>query len=197
MNCTEIDETESARLTKPVGNRDHVQGPLDAPITLVEYGDYECPFCADAHSIVKAIQKTLGDKLCFAYRHFPLATAHPHAEHAAEAAEAAGAQGNFWGMHDALFENQDALEDDDLAEYAGELDLDAPQFAREIDAGTYTEHVKEDFWSGVRSGVDGTPNFFINSIRYDGGLGLEAMLSALKQFGQPGSAAKNREANKA
>lgn len=124
--------------------------------------------------------ETIGDKLCLAYRHFPLANSHPHAEHAAEAAEAAEAQGNFWGMHDLLFANQDALEDDDLAEYASELNLDVARFIREIEAGTYSGHVKEDFWSGVRSGVNGTPSFFINGLRYDGGLGLEALLSVLQ-----------------
>jgi protein-disulfide isomerase len=180
MKRTEVDELESARLTIPVSKRDHIQGPLNAPMNLVEYGDYECPFCANAHSIVKAVQKHLGDKLCFAYRNFPLANAHPHAEHAAEAAEAAGAQGNFWGMQDLLFENQDALEDYDLAEYASELNLDVPRLIREVEAGTHARRVKEDFMSGVRSGVNGTPSFFINGTRYDGGLGLDGLLSVLK-----------------
>ncbi len=180
MKHNEVDELESTRLTIPVSKHDHMQGPINAPVTLVEYGDYECPFCSDAHSVVQEVQKQLGDRLCFAYRHFPLVNAHPHAEHAAEAAEAAGEQGNFWGMHDLLFANQDALEDDDLAEYATELSLDAARLIRELEAGTFSGRVKEDFWNGVRSGVNGTPSFFINGARYDGGLGFEALLSVLQ-----------------
>src|SRR5262245_15429549 len=96
----------------PMPGRDHIQGSIKAPIILLEYGDYECPYCGDAHPVVKALQERLGDRLCFAFRNFPLVNAHPHAEHAAEAAEAAGAQDHFWEMHDLLFENQEALEDD-------------------------------------------------------------------------------------
>src|SRR5262245_24887908 len=109
----------------PMPDRDHIQGPADAPIMLLEYGDYECPYCGEAYPVVKAIQQRLGKRLCFAFRNFPLADSHPHAEHAAEAAEAADAQGRFWEMHELLFENQDALEDEDLARYAAELGLDA------------------------------------------------------------------------
>jgi protein-disulfide isomerase len=99
----------------PMPERDHIQGPTDAPIMLLEYGDYECPYCGEAYSVVKEVQKRLRKRLCFAFRNFPLANSHPHAEHAAEAAEAAGAQGRFWEMHDLLYENQSALEDQDLA----------------------------------------------------------------------------------
>src|SRR6187399_3265378 len=113
------------RLTVPAAGRDHVQGPADAPITLVEYGDYECPYCGEAHPIVKAIQKRLGNRLCFAFRNFPLVDMHPYAEHAAEAAEAAGVQDRFWEMHDLLFENQEALDDASLTRYASSLGLDA------------------------------------------------------------------------
>ena len=111
--------------TLPAPDRDHIQGPLDAPIKLVEYGDYECPYCGEAYPVVKEIQKRLGRRLCLAFRNFPLANAHPHAEHAAEAAEAAHEQGRFWEMHDLLYQNQDALEDEDLAHYASDLGLDA------------------------------------------------------------------------
>src|SRR6478672_5843130 len=111
-------EIPASRLTVPIAGRDHVQGAPDARLTLLEYGDYECPYCGDAHPIVQAIQKRLGERLCFAYRNFPLVNIHPHAEHAAEAAEAADAQGKFWEMHDALFENQRALEDEAITEYA-------------------------------------------------------------------------------
>jgi len=105
-------DTHSAHLSAlPMPDRDHIQGSIDAPIKLVEYGDYECPYCGEAYPVVKAIQERLGERLCFTFRNFPLATAHPHAEHAAEAAEAGGAQGRFWEMHDLLYENQNALED--------------------------------------------------------------------------------------
>ena len=166
-------------LTLPDPERDHIQGSTDAPIKLLEYGDYECPFCADAHAMVKEIQRQLGDGLLFAFRNFPLANIHPHAEHAAEAAEAAGEQGNFWAMHDLLFENQTALDDDDLAGYASKLNLDATRLMREVAAGVYAARIREDFKSGVRAGVNGTPTFFINGERYDGERDLRQMLSAL------------------
>jgi len=111
-------------LTFPMADRDHIQGPIDAPIKLVEYGDYQCPYCGQAYPIIKKLQDRLGSRLCFAFRNFPLANAHPHAEHAAETAEAAHEQGRFWEMHDLLYENQDALGDRDLARYAADLDLD-------------------------------------------------------------------------
>jgi protein-disulfide isomerase len=137
-------------------------------VTLVEYGDFECPHCGMAYPIVQSIQRKLGDRLRVVYRHFPLKEAHPHAQHAAEAAEAAAAQGAFWEMHDALFERQHALEDEDLARYARELGLDAARVARELEAGTHARAVRDDFRSGVRSGVNGTPTFFVNGERYDG-----------------------------
>src|SRR5580765_3448668 len=115
-----MSDDDVARLTMPVGTRDHAQGPADAPVTLVEYGDYECPHCGRAHPIVKEVQRRLGSKLRFVFRHFPLKEIHPHAEHAAEAAEAAGAQGKFWEMHDRLFERQFALEDSSVLEYAAD-----------------------------------------------------------------------------
>jgi protein-disulfide isomerase len=129
---------------------------------------------------VKEIERRLGNRLCFAYRHFPLTNAHPHAEHAAEAAEAAGAQGRFWEMHDTLFENQDALEDEDLFGYAEELGLDAERLIMEVQASAHASRIREDFRSGVRSGVNGTPTFFINGERYDGATGLEQLLAALE-----------------
>lgn len=169
------------KLTLPDEERDHIQGSPEGPIALLEYGDYECPACGEAHPIVKAIQRQLGDDLCFAFRNFPLTNAHPHAEHAAEAAEAAGMQGSFWPMHDVLFENQDALEDDDLAEYAATLGLDEVRLIREVLSGAYAGHVREDFKSGVRAGVNGTPTFFINGERYDGARSLEPLLAAMRQ----------------
>jgi len=169
------------RFTVPDSKRDHIRGPANAPISLLEYGDYECPFCGQVQPVVREIQRRLGDNLCFAFRHFPLTNVHPHSEHAAEAAEAAAAQGNFWGMHETLFDNQDSLEDVDLAAYAAELGLDEVRLLREVEAHTYAGQVREDFKGGVRAGVNGTPTFFINGARYDGARGLEEMLGALTQ----------------
>jgi protein-disulfide isomerase len=168
-----------SRLTLPVGTRDHIQGPADAPITLVEYGDYECPHCAMAYPIVKTVQRRMGERLRFVFRNFPLNEAHPHAEAAAETAEAAGAQGQFWQMHDTLFENQNALELDDLVVYATNLGVDVKRFTHELEQRIYLPHVKEDFSSGVRSGVNGTPSFFINGVRFDGEWDEAGLLEAL------------------
>ena len=173
-------DTGSAQLSAlPMANRDHIQGPADAPIKLVEYGDYECPYCGEAYPVVKAIQRRLGKRLCFAFRNFPLANSHPHAEHAAEAAESAGGQGRFWEMHDLLYENQGALEDEDLARYASDLGLDARRLIGEVQSGARAPRIKEDFRSGARNGVNGTPSFFINGVRYDGMMEVEELLSAL------------------
>jgi protein-disulfide isomerase len=158
----------NGQLTPPVSAQDHAAGPADAPVTLVEYGDYECPYCGMAYPVVKAVQRALGNQLRFVFRNFPLAEAHPHARLAAEAAEAAGAQGRFWEMHDVLFENQSALEPADIVGYAQSVGLDLTRFEQDIEAGTYTKKVRDDFRSGVRSGVNGTPTFFVNGERYDG-----------------------------
>jgi protein-disulfide isomerase len=156
------------RLTPAVRAGDHIEGPDDAPITLVEYGDYECPYCRMAYPIVKSAQRELSSQLRFVFRNFPLAEIHPHARHAAQAAEAAAAQGKFWEMHDMLFEHQHALEDADLVRYAEMLGLDTGRVSRALKEGTYAKRVREDFRSGVRSGVNGTPTFFVNGERYDG-----------------------------
>ena len=169
----------SISLTFPDPERDHIRGLAGAPVKLLEYGDYECPFCADAHGMVQEIQRRLSDNLLFAFRNFPLTNIHPHAEHAAEAAEAAGDQGNFWRMHDMLFENQTALEDENLAAYATELGLDAERLLREVASSVYAPRIREDFKAGVRGGVNGTPTFFINGDRYDGVPDVKNLLSAL------------------
>jgi len=166
-------------LTLPDPGRDHISGSADGSIKLLEYGDYECPFCGVAQPIVKEIQRRLGDDLLFAFRHFPLTIIHPRAEYAAEAAEAADAQGNFWGMHYTMFENQTALEDEDLARYAIGLGLDETRLIREVTSSVYTSRIREDFKSGVRGGVNGTPTFFINGERYDGALDLRNLLNSL------------------
>ena len=155
-------------LSPPVSERDHSAGPDDAPVTLVEYGDYECSYCGMAHPIVKALQLKLGDQLRFIFRNFPLKEAHPRAQHAAEAAESAGAQGKFWEMHDVIFEHQHALEDSDLVGYAEAIGINPDRLADDLANGTYVKRVREDFRSGVRSGVNGTPTFFINGERYNG-----------------------------
>jgi protein-disulfide isomerase len=131
--------------------------------------------------MVKAIQERLGDKLCFAFRNFPLATMHPYAEHAAEAAEAAAEQGHFWEMHDILFENQNALEDDDIAQYAKSLGLDSERLISEVRSGAHALRVKEDFRSGARNGVNGTPTFFVNGVRYDGAPDAAKLFAALTE----------------
>ena len=171
-----------AGLTVPVRpERDHIQGTVNAPLTLVEYGDYECPYCGAAYPVVKQIQQNLGDQLCFVFRNFPLTQAHPHAQHAAEAAEAAGAQGQFWEMHDMLFEHQEELDDLHLIQYATDLKLDVTLFEMELATHVYAGRVREDFMSGVRSGVNGTPTFFINGRRHDGPHDLAGLTAALQQ----------------
>jgi protein-disulfide isomerase len=156
------------KLTPPVGDDDHAQGPADAPVTLVEFGDYECSYCGQAYPILKAVQRTLGRRMRFVFRNFPLAEAHPDAEHAAEMAEAAGGQGKFWEMHDLLYENQQALGDADLLRYAGQLGLDTDRARGELKEGVWARRVRADFRGGVRSGVNGTPAFYINGTRFDG-----------------------------
>lgn len=172
----------SEMLIVPISKDDHIEGLLAAPANLVEYGDYECPYCGEAHPIVKAIQKAMGDQLCFAFRNFPLTNAHPHAEHAAETAEAAGAQGHFWEMHDTLFENQEALEDENLVEYAEGLGLKVEPLMEEVFSGAHAKRIRHDFMSGVRSGVNGTPTFFMNGRRYDGPRDPEMMIAALTEL---------------
>ena len=170
-----------ARLAVPVGERDHVQGPATASVTLVEYGDYECPYCRAAVAIVEELQRVLPDELRFVFRHFPLENLHPHARRAAEAAEAAASQGKFFEMHAALFEHQTALEEADLVRYAAELDLDLVRFAADLDAATHAPRVREDFQGGVRSGVRGTPTFYLDDARYDGIVGVRQLTATIRR----------------
>ena len=171
-----------AVLTTPVSEgRDHIQGPADAPVTLVEYGDYQCPYCGAAHPILQEVQARMGNRLRFVFRNFPISTSHPRAEQAAEAAEAAAAQGRFWPMHDLLFENQKRLRDRDLREYAEQVGLDLERFDAELAEHMYAARVHEDFMSGVRSGVNGTPTFFINGARHDDSYDAETLLTALER----------------
>lgn len=171
-----------SRLVVPVSAaRDRIRGAVDAPITLLEYGDYECPHCGAAHSIVHRILDEVGDAVRFVFRHFPLTTIHPHAEPAAEAAEAAGSQGRFWQMHDVLFANQRNLAAPQLVAYASALGLDVPRFTRETTGHVHLPKIQEDFTSGVQSGVNGTPTFYVNGTRHDGGWDYASLMSALQQ----------------
>jgi protein-disulfide isomerase len=172
----------TAALTVPVtDDRDHIQGSAEAAVTLVEYGDYECPYCGAAYPIIKEVQARMGDRLRFVFRNFPITTSHPHAERAAEAAEAAATQGRFWEMHDLLYENQQRLSDEDLHSYAEQLGLDIAPFDQQMAERAHAERVHEDFISGVRSGVNGTPTFYINGARHDGSYELETLLAALEE----------------
>jgi len=168
------------RLALPVTpGRDHIRGPGDAAVTLLEYGDFECPYCGMASVVVEQVINEMGDQLRYVFRNFPLVQLHPHAERAAEAAEAAGAQGQYWPMHYTLFDNQSALEDPDLLTYAQALGMDVDQFANDLETGTYQQRVSEDLVSGINSGVSGTPTFFINGAKHEGSWDAASLLAAL------------------
>jgi protein-disulfide isomerase len=166
-------------LSVAVGKSDHVLGPEDAPVTLVEYGDYQCPFCADMQPMIKAVAKTMGSQMRLVFRHMPLLEMHPYAQHAAEAAEAAAAQGKFWEMHEAIYRQQSELGSDLLHKLSLKLNLNLAQFEADLEARRYRPRVKRDFMSGMRSGVASTPAFFINGKRYDGALDQASLLSAV------------------
>jgi protein-disulfide isomerase len=168
-------------LKVPITPADHFQGPESAEVTLVEYGDYECPHCGHAYPIVKRVQKHFGKRLRFVFRNFPLGEMHPHAEAAAETAEFAGGSGKFWEMHDLLFENQQQLNDELFLGLAEELELSATALRQALDDGEFTSRVRGDFTGGVRSGVNGTPTFFINGRRHDGPFDFQALVSAIEK----------------
>jgi protein-disulfide isomerase len=155
---------------------------VNASLTLVEYGDYQCPYCGAAYPEVKKVQKELGSELRFVFRNFPLTNMHEHAMNAAETAEAASAQGKFWPMHDFLYEHQATLGDPSVAlGYAKKLGLDTQRFEREIAQHMYQKRIKDDFMGGVRSGVNGTPTFYANGVRHDGDAVAKALIEALNQ----------------
>jgi protein-disulfide isomerase len=165
----------------PVDATDHARGPADAPLTLVEYGDFQCPYCAQAHTIVADVERRFAGRLRFVFRQFPLREIHPHAEAAAEAAEAAAAQGRFWEMYDQLFAHSRALADADLVTYAkaaGVPDLD--RFTRELRDGTYAPVLDAALERGESSGVDGTPAFFINGEPFEEDPSVESLSAALE-----------------
>jgi protein-disulfide isomerase len=169
------------RLAVPVTDEDHILGPATAPVTLVEYGDYQCPYCGMAHPIVHELLQRRPDTVRFVYRHFPLANIHPYAEVAAEAAEAAGARRKFWPMHDWLFQHQDRLDLTYLGLAAGQLGLDADAIMQEISEHRYLGRIRRDLVGGARSGVNGTPTFFVNGIRHDGSYALADLLAAVDE----------------
>ncbi|GAB1543667.1 hypothetical protein NUACC21_63430 [Scytonema sp. NUACC21] len=166
-------------LLVPLNDRDYAQGPTDAPIQLVEYGDYQSPKCGKAYRMIKAAQQQLGNQLCFVFRHFPQTQIHMNAQRAAEAAEAAAAQGKFWEMHDALFEHQQTLGNGYLVEYAYLLGLDVSLFLRDLSSHVYAKQVKEDIESGRYTGVTSAPTLFINGIRYKDSWVLERLLATI------------------
>jgi protein-disulfide isomerase len=166
-------------------DRDHIRGAEDAAVTLLEYGDYECPYCGQAEVAIRELLDSFGDELRYVWRHLPLNDVHPHAQMAAEAAEAAAAQGAFWGMHDKLLEQQDELTSRDLTRYAEELGLDVPRFWDELRRREYTPRLAEDVASADASGVAGTPSFFINGRHHQGAYDTESLSVAVR-------AARNR-----
>ncbi len=172
--------TQGKHLAVPVSDRDHHQGPATAAVTLVQYGDYECPYTRQSTTIVRAIQQQLGEQLRFVFRNFPLTEIHPHALHAAEAAEAAAAQGKFWEMHDSIFHHQHTLEDSDLEQFAEAVGLDMQQYARDMADQRVLASIEEEVEGGERSGVQGTPTFFINGVLYRGSWEHDALLAALQ-----------------
>jgi protein-disulfide isomerase len=172
---------QTTELTIAVTDRDHAQGPSSAPVTLVEYGDYQCPYCLRAYPIVKKIQQRMGDHLRFVFRNFPITSSHQYAKLAAETAEAAADQGKFWEMHDALFENQVLLGEDLVMQLAATLGLDVERFAKALESGEFRGRVKTDFMGGVKSGVNGTPGFFINGRRFVDSWDFEPLYAALAE----------------
>ena len=167
------------RLSVPVSAKDHIQGDPHAPVTLVEYGDYQCPSCGQAYPIVKRLQKHFSKRISFVFRNFPLTQIHPYAEPAAETAEFAAAHHKFWEMHDLLYENQESLDDGLLLQLSQQLNLDPNALAEALESKQFEPRVRADFSSGVRSGVNGTPTFFINGQRHDGSYDYESMVEAI------------------
>jgi protein-disulfide isomerase len=160
--------SEPVRLSIPVRSEDHSRGPLDAKLTVVEYGDYQCPYCGQAYPIVERLLSEFADSMRLVFRNLPLVDVHPHAEAAAEMAEAVGEQGKFWQFHDALYENQRDLSDAALRRYAEGVGADIDEAVKSVAGGEPRERVEADFEGAIRSGANGTPTFFVNGVRYDG-----------------------------
>jgi len=164
----------------PVSSDDHMRGAEDAACTLVEYGDYECPHCRAAYPVIKQVEKHLGKRLCFVFRNFPLTQIHQNAQAAAETAEFAASEGKFWEMHNLLFENQERLGEELYDELAAQLGLDTAKLRASLEEGSFTRRVRNDFTGGVRSGVNGTPTFFVNGQRHNGPADFEHLVEAIE-----------------
>jgi len=177
-----LSEAEAPTLAVLVGEDDHVRGTAEAPYTLVEYGDFQCPYCGRAYPILRQLHQELGDELRLVFRHFPLFDIHPRAENAAEAAEAAGAQARFWEMHDLLFENQRALDFEHLVGYAARLDLDRTRFEADLLQRQFLDRVQRSREGGVRSRVTRTPTFFINGRYYGGAHEVDALRQTIREL---------------
>ena len=178
----EIAASPCADLVVPISEKDHVDGPRAAPVVLMEYGDYECPFCLNAWPVVQELRRKFGDRLAFVFRHFPQNSIHPHASAAALAAAAAGAQGRYWPMHDLLFSRQQDLATLDLTHLALQLGLEVYRFQSALDAEAHLRKVEQDAAGGRQGGVKGTPTFFLNGCRYEGPVEFEAMARAVRNL---------------
>jgi protein-disulfide isomerase len=173
-------DVQSGDLEVPVGAQDHARGPATAPVALVEYADYECPYSGRAYHVIKGLQRDLGEQFRFVYRNFPLRDVHPHAQHAAEAAEAAANQGKFWEMHDYLFEHHRALDDEHLSQYAAAVGLDVNRFEQDVAQHRSAGRIEDDLRGGIDSGVRGTPTFFINGVRFESNPNREGLMSKIE-----------------
>lgn len=185
-------DSPEATLALPVGKRDHIQGPSSAVVTLVEYGDYQCPFCGDVSPAIRKLQQSFGDRLRFVFRNFPQTRIHAYAQRAAEAAEAAGGQGKFWEMHDYLYEHQQALDAENLMQAAVALGLDKVKFSRDVAEHAYADRVQQDIQSGIDSGVGGTPTLFINGVRNDDEDDFETLKAKIDEAILLGKASKGK-----
>jgi protein-disulfide isomerase len=170
------------RLNSPVNPSDHILGKSSSKVVLLEYGDFQCPYCSQADEVVTALLKKFPDDFAYIFRNFPLKELHPDALLAARAAEAAAVQGQYWPMHHMLFERQDTLEFEDLIEFAAELGLDVQQFIHDTEEGTCFEKIEDDIRSGTKSGVESTPTFFLNGVRYDGEWDIENLSNEIEKI---------------
>lgn len=166
-------------LFQPVSDQDHIEGQSTAAATLLEYGDYQCPYCGEAYPVLKQVVRAMGDRMRFVFRNFPLTEIHPNALPAAQFAEAAASIGQFWPAHDLLYDNQEALGEEDLYRYAPRIGLPLPLLGEAL-AGRFDAKIDRDFSGGVRSGVNGTPSLFINGRRYDGSRDAESIAEAVR-----------------
>ena len=178
-------ERNEAMLLLPLNSTDHVLGPASAAVTVIEYGDFECPYCRTAYPAVKILLKHFQDRVRFVFRHFPVVEMHPHAERAAESAETAGAQCRFWPMHDLLFENQQHLGDEYLRQYALQVRLDLQGYDRDMNSRIHLSSIREQMNSGKERGARGTPTFFVNGVIEDVSFGMDTLYKAIEANLQP------------